>query len=63
MTKFLILRCAFFQIPVVALVGNDACWSQIAREQVPMFGSDVACKLEVRDLAFEFLGVCLLEVD
>lgn len=31
--------------PVLALVGNDACWSQIAREQVPMFNSSVACDL------------------
>lgn len=35
--------------PVVALVGNDACWTQIAREQVPMFGTDVACNLEYCD--------------
>lgn len=27
-------------------VGNDACWTQIEREQMPMFGSDVACPLE-----------------
>ena len=33
--------------PVIALVGNDAAWTQIAREQVPMFGTDVACKLFV----------------
>ncbi|EDO32896.1 predicted protein, partial [Nematostella vectensis] len=32
--------------PVIALVGNDACWSQIAREQVPLFGSSIACDLE-----------------
>ncbi|KAH9491389.1 hypothetical protein Btru_052296 [Bulinus truncatus] len=32
--------------PIIAFVGNDASWMQIAREQVPMFGSDVACKLE-----------------
>ena len=31
--------------PVIALIGNDACWSQIAREQVPMFGSGVGCML------------------
>ena len=31
--------------PVIALVGNDACWSQIAREQVPLFKSSVACDL------------------
>lgn len=33
------------KLPVIALVGNDASWSQIAREQVPMFGSSVACDL------------------
>uniref|UniRef100_A0A3B3ZAB4 2-hydroxyacyl-CoA lyase 2 n=1 Tax=Periophthalmus magnuspinnatus TaxID=409849 RepID=A0A3B3ZAB4_9GOBI len=31
--------------PVIAVVGNDACWSQISREQVPMLGSNVACGL------------------
>ena len=39
-----------FQTPVIALVGNDACWSQIAREQVPMFGSSIGCDLEVRHI-------------
>ena len=39
---------ARFNLPVIALVGNDACWSQIAREQVPMLGSDVGCMLEYR---------------
>ena len=34
-----------FKLPVIALVGNDACWSQIAREQIPMFGSSVGCML------------------
>lgn len=34
------------QTPVIALVGNDACWSQIAREQVALLGSNVACGLE-----------------
>jgi hypothetical protein len=36
------------QLAIMSVVGNDACWSQIAREQVPMFGSAVACELEVR---------------
>ena len=31
--------------PVIALVGNDACWTQIARAQIPMFNSNVACML------------------
>uniref|UniRef100_A0A8C4JBV1 Acetolactate synthase-like protein n=1 Tax=Dromaius novaehollandiae TaxID=8790 RepID=A0A8C4JBV1_DRONO len=34
------------QTPVIALVGNDACWSQISREQVALLGSNVACGLE-----------------
>ncbi|VDM50185.1 unnamed protein product [Toxocara canis] len=33
------------KLPVVAIIGNDACWSQIAREQVPMFGSATAVNL------------------
>jgi acetolactate synthase-1/2/3 large subunit len=32
-------------IPVIAVVGNDAAWTQIAREQVPMLGDDVATVL------------------
>ncbi|KAG8434317.1 hypothetical protein GDO86_012628 [Hymenochirus boettgeri] len=35
--------------PVIALIGNDACWSQISREQVPMLGSNVACSLAYTD--------------
>ena len=27
------------KLPVTALVGNDACWSQIVREQVPQVAS------------------------
>lgn len=34
------------KVPVTAIIGNDACWTQIAREQVPVLGSDVACKLD-----------------
>lgn len=30
---------------MIALVGNDAGWTQISREQVPRLGSDVACSL------------------
>jgi acetolactate synthase-1/2/3 large subunit len=32
-------------IPVIAVVGNDACWTQIAREQVKMLGDDVGTVL------------------
>jgi len=33
-------------VPVISLIGNDACWTQIEREQIPMFQDDVACALE-----------------
>ncbi len=32
-------------IPVIAVVGNDACWTQIAREQVKMLGDPVGTEL------------------
>ncbi|PVD33270.1 hypothetical protein C0Q70_04523 [Pomacea canaliculata] len=32
--------------PVLAVVGNDAGWTQIAREQVPLFGTSVGCDLD-----------------
>lgn len=34
------------KVPIVAVVGNDSCWTQIEREQVPMFASDVSTVLE-----------------
>ncbi|XP_072015471.1 2-hydroxyacyl-CoA lyase 2-like [Amphiura filiformis] len=37
------------KLPVIAVVGNDACWTQICREQVPILGSDVACMLSFLD--------------
>ncbi|XP_015790394.1 acetolactate synthase-like protein [Tetranychus urticae] len=33
------------KLNVVSIVGNDAGWTQIEREQVVILGSDVACKL------------------
>lgn len=36
-------------LPVIALVGNDAGWSQIAREQVDIFDDDVATVLAHSD--------------
>jgi acetolactate synthase-1/2/3 large subunit len=36
-------------IPVIALVGNDAGWTQIAREQVKMLHDDVATVLARTD--------------
>ncbi|XP_072885786.1 2-hydroxyacyl-CoA lyase 2 [Hemitrygon akajei] len=35
--------------PVIAVVGNDAGWTQISREQVPLLGSSVACDLAHTD--------------
>uniref|UniRef100_A0A7S4NKA4 Acetolactate synthase n=1 Tax=Paramoeba aestuarina TaxID=180227 RepID=A0A7S4NKA4_9EUKA len=32
-------------IPVISLIGNDACWSQIYRDQITVFKDDVACML------------------
>ncbi|MHA2169484.1 MAG: thiamine pyrophosphate-binding protein [Candidatus Kariarchaeaceae archaeon] len=36
-------------IPVIAVVGNDASWTQIAREQIPLFDDDVATGLAHTD--------------
>lgn len=35
------------KLPVIAIIGNDACWTQIAREQMPWFNSLVGCELDV----------------
>ena len=35
------------KLPVASIVGNDAGWTQIAREQVPMLGSDIGTPLVV----------------
>ncbi len=32
-------------IPVIAIVGNDACWMQIYREQIEVLQDDVGCML------------------
>ncbi len=37
------------RIPVIAVVGNDACWSQIAREQVKILGDDTGVMLARTD--------------
>ena len=45
-------------LPVIGVVGNDACWMQIAREQVEILHDDVGCALRRSDyhLAAEGLG-------
>lgn len=37
------------QVPIIAVIGNDACWTQIVREQVKMLGDDVGCRLSAND--------------
>ncbi|XP_071853621.1 2-hydroxyacyl-CoA lyase 2-like [Apostichopus japonicus] len=37
------------KIPVIAVVGNDACWTQIVRDQEKMFSTRVACDLTFCD--------------
>jgi acetolactate synthase-like protein len=32
-------------VNIIAVVGNDAGWTQIEREQVPILGDNVACPL------------------
>ena len=44
-------------VPVVALVGNDAGWSQIAREQVEVFGDAVATELVHSDYHAAAIGL------
>ena len=49
---------ARLNIPVIAVVGNDACWSQIAREQIKLLQDDVGTTLQHTDyhVAAEGLG-------
>jgi len=53
------------QLPVVALVGNDAQWAQIAREQVDILGDDIGTRLAPidYDAAAQGLGAKGIRVD
>ncbi len=46
------------KIPIIAVIGNDACWSQIAREQIKLLHDDIGTRLEHSNyhLAAEALG-------
>jgi len=33
-------------IPIIAVIGNDACWTQIHRDQVQTLHDDIGCVLE-----------------
>ena len=48
------------RIPVIAVVANDGCWTQIYREQIDILGDDTGCMLARTDyhLAAEGLGGC-----
>lgn len=52
-------------VPVIALVGNDASWAQIARDQVAVLGDDVGTVLASTDYHFaaEALGGKGLSID
>jgi len=55
-------------IPIIAVVGNDACWTQIHREQVVMFKDDSGCMLSFNDYekvaeALGAKGILLKETD
>jgi acetolactate synthase-1/2/3 large subunit len=39
------------------VVGNDACWSQIAREQVEVLKDDVGCALRASDYQHAAAGL------
>jgi 2-hydroxyacyl-CoA lyase len=56
------------QLPVISIVGNDGCWSQIARDQVEMLKSDCAMNLALSDYqdvgkAFGAAGVRVENLD
>lgn len=38
-----------FNLPIISVIGNDACWSQIARDQVEFLKSDCAMNLAYSD--------------
>src|SRR5262249_15634526 len=37
------------KLPVISIVGNDACWTQIARDQIEVLKSDCAMNLALSD--------------
>jgi thiamine pyrophosphate-dependent acetolactate synthase large subunit-like protein len=56
------------KLPIISIIGNDACWSQIARDQIPILKSDCAMNLAYSDYqkvanAFGAEGVRVEDVD
>ncbi len=57
-----LIECDTFarhELPIIAVIGNDASWMQIAREQVEIFNDDVGVKLSRTNyhLAAKGLGI------
>jgi acetolactate synthase-1/2/3 large subunit len=44
-------------VPILGIIGNDAAWMQIARDQVPILGDDVACMLAPSDYERAVVGL------
>lgn len=51
------------QIPVIGLVGNDASWAQIARDQVEMLGDAVGTELRRSDYHLAAAGLGAVGLD
>ena len=43
-------------LKIISVIGNDACWTQILREQITLLEDDVACNLEYS--SYEKIGQC-----
>jgi len=52
-------------IPVIAIIGNDAGWTQIARDQVDILGDPIGTELKYTkyDLAITGIGGCGLSIE
>jgi thiamine pyrophosphate-dependent acetolactate synthase large subunit-like protein len=52
-------------LPCIAVIGNDAGWTQIERDQVEILGDDVACRLTHMDyhLVAEACGGVGIKID
>lgn len=46
------------RLPVIAIIGNDACWTQMWRDQVRLLKSDVATELGQHGQRSSALGAC-----
>lgn len=46
-------------IPVIGVIGNDSCWTQIARDQVPLFDDDGWFFLK-KNCLFQYKIVCFV---